>query len=85
MSPATQRPAGFETHPAKLPATPLWRDLQGRTTYRVLGALTLDELCTGSKLKTAELVRRVRRELRRPLSRQTLPLGGAAISQSRTK
>jgi len=50
----------------------LWRDLRGRTTYRVLGAATLDELCAGSGLKTADILRRVRFELRRPLSRQTL-------------
>jgi hypothetical protein len=34
--------------------------------------MTLDELCVGSDLKASELLRRLRQELHRPLSRQTL-------------
>jgi hypothetical protein len=52
--------------------SPLWRDLRGRSAYRMISAATLDELCAGSGLKIADLLRRLRRELRRPLSRQTL-------------
>jgi hypothetical protein len=52
--------------------TPLWRDLRGKTSYRVFGALVLDELCQETDLTIEELRRRVGKELRRPLSRQTL-------------
>jgi hypothetical protein len=52
--------------------TPLWRDPQGKTSYRVFGALILDELCRHTDINTEELRRRLRRELQRPLSRQTL-------------
>lgn len=51
---------------------PLWQDLRGKSKYRVFGALILDELCRESDLNTEELRRRLRKELRRPLSRQTL-------------
>ena len=50
---------------------PLWRDLQGKNGYRVFGALILDDLCAESDMTTAELMRRLRAELGRPLSRQT--------------
>jgi hypothetical protein len=53
-------------------ATPLWRNLRGKTVYRVFAALILDELCSETALNIEELRRRVRAELRRPLSRQTL-------------
>jgi hypothetical protein len=53
-------------------AKPLWQDLQGRTIYRVFGALTFDELWGGCPLTTAELLRRLRDQLKRPLSRQTV-------------
>jgi hypothetical protein len=52
--------------------TPLWRDRQGKTTYRVFGALVLDELCQGANMSSEDLRRRLRQELHRPLSRQTL-------------
>ena len=57
---------------AKARSVPLWCDLGGRSTYRVFGALILDELCNGAEINTAELLRRLRSELRRPLSRQSL-------------
>jgi hypothetical protein len=52
--------------------TPLWRDLRGKTAYRVFGALMFDELCGESEINCEELRRRLRQELGRPLSRQTL-------------
>jgi hypothetical protein len=52
--------------------TPLWHDLQGKTGYRVFGALILDELCQGTDLSMSALLRRLRQELDRPMSRQTL-------------
>ena len=52
--------------------TPLWHDLRGRTMYRTFGALILDELLLGSDLSAAEVLRRLRKELHRPMSRQTL-------------
>jgi hypothetical protein len=51
---------------------PLWQDLQGKTAYRVFGALILDELCLGTDMSTAALLRRLRYELGRSLSRQSL-------------
>jgi hypothetical protein len=56
----------MEANPASL-----WRDLRGRTNYRVLAALILSELAQQSGLSTAEVLRRLRSELRRTLSRQT--------------
>ena len=50
---------------------PLWRDNQGKNIYRVFGALILDDLCEMSDMKAADLLRRLRSDLRRPLSRQT--------------
>ena len=50
----------------------LWRDLQGRNQARVFAAAILDELCQGSQLKGAEILRRLRKQLDRTLSRQTL-------------
>jgi hypothetical protein len=52
--------------------TPLWRDLQHKTTYRVFGALIFDELCHDTGINAEELQRRLREELRRSMSRQTL-------------
>lgn len=52
--------------------TPLWRNLRGKTGYRVFGALILDEICRQSDLNTEELRRRLRQVLQRPLSRQTM-------------
>jgi hypothetical protein len=52
--------------------TPMWRDLKGKTTYRVFGALVLDELCRETDINTEELRRRLRKELHRPMSRQSL-------------
>lgn len=52
--------------------TPLWRDLRGKTPYRVFGALILDELIEATDLTTAALLRGLRRELHRTLSRQSL-------------
>ena len=57
---------------AKVKEIPLWRDLRGKNGYRVFGALILEDLCAESEMKTAELIRRLRAELGRPLSRQTL-------------
>jgi hypothetical protein len=51
---------------------PLWRQLGGRTYARVLSALILDELAQRTPLTTAEQLRRLRRNLGRTLSRQTL-------------
>jgi hypothetical protein len=51
---------------------PLWQDLRGKTSYRIFGALCLDELCQNADLGLEELLRRLRVELHRPLSRQTL-------------
>jgi transcriptional regulator with XRE-family HTH domain len=50
---------------------PLWRDLRGKTTYRILSALVLDELAQRSGLTAAEMLRRLRAMLGRSLSRQT--------------
>ncbi len=50
----------------------LWRDLQGRTIYRAFAALILDELCSGSELTGEQLLRELRHQLGRTLSRQTL-------------
>jgi hypothetical protein len=50
---------------------PLWRDLRGRTMARVFSASIFDELCQSSELKSTEMVRRLRKQLRRTLSRQT--------------
>jgi hypothetical protein len=58
--------------PARDGQIPLWRDLRRKTTYRVFGALILEELCQQTDLNAEELRRRLRQELRRPLSRQTL-------------
>lgn len=52
--------------------TPLWHDLRGKTGYRVFGALILDELCQESALNAEEIRRHLRKELRRPMSRQSL-------------
>jgi hypothetical protein len=78
----TERPSWFaravgETKRRKRAAPgaaqpPPWRDLRGKTRYRMFGALILDELCRESDINAEELRRRLRRELRRPLSRQTL-------------
>jgi len=51
---------------------PLWRDLRRKTTYRVFGALILEECIQETDINTEELRRRLRQELHRPLSRQTL-------------
>ena len=51
--------------------TYLWRDLQGRNMARVFAACILDELCRGSEMKTAEMLRQLRKQLGRSLSRQT--------------
>ena len=51
---------------------PLWRNTEGRTVERIFAALVLDELCRRADLTTAELLRRVRSRLHRPMSRQTL-------------
>jgi hypothetical protein len=64
---AAARPKG----PPRELTVPLWRNLWGKTTYRVFGALILDELCEQTDMSNEELQRRVRKELRRPLSRQT--------------
>lgn len=53
-------------------APPPWRDLRHKTTYRLFGALILDELCQEADINAEELRRRIRRELHRPMSRQTL-------------
>ena len=53
-------------------AVPLWREMRGHDTFRLFGALTVDELCNSSDVSTEELLRRLRTYLRRPLSRQTL-------------
>jgi hypothetical protein len=50
----------------------MWRDLRGKTTYRIFGALILDELCREADCNAEELQRRLRKELHRPLSRQTM-------------
>jgi hypothetical protein len=58
---------------ARLPIqNPLWRDLRRKTTHRIFGALTLDELCQETDINTEELRRRLREQLRRSLSRQSL-------------
>jgi hypothetical protein len=67
-TPAPTRPK----KPQRDTETPLWQNLRGRTGYRVFGALILDELCRETALNIEELRRRLRKELRRPLSRQTL-------------
>jgi hypothetical protein len=51
--------------------TYLWRDLQGRNMSRVFAACILDELCRESDMKTSEMLRQLRKQLDRPLSRQT--------------
>jgi transcriptional regulator with XRE-family HTH domain len=51
---------------------PLWRNPNGKTVERIFGALVLDELCRRADLTTAELLRRLRSRLQRPMSRQTL-------------
>jgi hypothetical protein len=54
------------------PRAPLWRNPDGKTVERIFAALVLDELCRRADLTTAELLRRLRDRLHRPMSRQTL-------------
>ena len=51
---------------------PTRRDLGDRNMARSFTALIFEELCQNTHVSTAELMRRIRRQLRRRLSRQTL-------------
>ena len=51
---------------------PLWRDLRGNTIFRAFSALILDDLCLAADLTTEDLLRGLRTQLHRKLSRQTL-------------